>query len=89
MKRIVAIALVLLMFLASVPALAGSKKIVLPPYEERTLDNGLKVFVMETREVPLVSLYLLVPAGSAQDPAGMEGVANLTGRLLMKGDTST
>jgi zinc protease len=40
---------------------------------------------METHELPLVSLQLLLPAGSATDEPGAEGVANLTGRLLTKG----
>lgn len=64
---------------------AGTGAVKLPPYQERTLANGLKVFVMETREVPLVNVTLLVPAGSAADGAGAEGIANLTGRLLLKG----
>ncbi len=85
MKRIVAAVLVILVLFISASLPAASKKITLPPYEERTLDNGLRIFIMETREVPLVTLYLLVPAGAARDPAGMEGAANLTGRLLMKG----
>ena len=85
MKRSVAVALVVLVLLIPASILAGPNKIALPAYEERTLDNGLKVFIMETREVPLVSLFLLVPVGAAQDPVGMEGAANLTGRLLTKG----
>lgn len=85
MKRIVAVTLAVLLLLVSAAVAAGPKKISLPPYKERTLDNGLRIFIMETREVPLVSLYLLIPAGSVQDVAGKEGVANLTGRLLTKG----
>lgn len=85
MKRVIAAVLVILVLIIPASLPAASKKITIPPYEERTLDNGLGIFIMETREVPLVSLYLLVPAGAARDPAGMEGVANLTGRLLMKG----
>ena len=64
---------------------AGLKNISLPDYEEYTLDNGLRVFIMETREVPLVTLRLLLPAGSAQDIQGKEGIANLTARMLLKG----
>lgn len=85
MKRSVAVACAVLVLFASTVLLAAPKKIALPAYEEQTLDNGLKVFLMETHEVPLVSLYLLVPVGAAQDPPGMEGAANLTGRLLTKG----
>jgi zinc protease len=74
-------ALALLVFAAA--ALAGAVK--LPPYREHELPNGLRVFVMETREVPLVTVSLVVPAGSAMDDPGAEGIANLAGRLLLKG----
>ncbi len=66
-------------------ALAGTGAVKLPPYKESKLGNGLRVFVMETTEVPLVSVALLVPSGSAADGPGADGIANLTGRLLLKG----
>ena len=64
---------------------AGPKKVTLPPYEEHTLDNGLRVFIMETREVPLVTVRMLLPVGSAHDMPDKEGIANLTARMLLKG----
>ena len=85
MKRIsfLAAAAMLVLLPALAPAESGATK--LPAYKQYDLKNGLKVFIMETREVPLVTMRLIVPAGSsADDPAG-EGVANLTGRLLQKG----
>ncbi len=84
MKKLILAALAAA-FAMHAAALAGTGAVTLPPRAERTLANGLKVFVMETREVPLVTVAVLVPAGSAMDGAGGEGVANLTGRLLMKG----
>ncbi len=66
-------------------AAEGLKNVTLPAYEEHTLDNGLRVFIMETREVPLVTVRLLVPVGSALDIPGKEGIANLTARMLLKG----
>jgi zinc protease len=73
--------------LAFLPALAMAETgaVKLPPCKEYALKNGLKVFIMESREVPLVTIQLLVPAGSAMDDPGAEGIANLTGRLLNKG----
>ncbi len=73
--------------LAFLPAIAGAETgaVKLPPCTEYTLKNGLKVFIMESREVPLVTIQLLVGAGSAMDDPGAEGIANLTGRLLTKG----
>ncbi|MFX4543531.1 hypothetical protein ABTA76_19980, partial [Acinetobacter baumannii] len=34
---------------------------------------------------PLVSVKVMVLAGSANDPAGLEGLANLAGGLLIEG----
>ena len=42
--------------------------IKIPPYEVRTLPNGLRVVVVSQHEQPAVSLRMLVKAGSAQDP---------------------
>ena len=57
----------------------------LPPVTRVTLDNGLRVVVAETHELPLVELYVMVGAGAAQDPAGKEGLASLTGDAITRG----
>jgi zinc protease len=85
MKKTVLLATAVLLVLLPALAAAETGAVKLPPCKEYALKNGLKVFIMETREVPLVSLQLLVPAGSATDDPGAEGIANLTGRLLTKG----
>ena len=59
-----------------------------PPYEVRTLHNGLQVVVVMHHEQPAVNLRLLIGAGSAYDPAGKPGVATFTGALLDQGTTS-
>ncbi len=56
-----------------------------PPYQLRTLPNGMQVVVVMHREQPAVSLRLIVRAGSAQDPAGKAGVASLAATLLDQG----
>ena len=58
-----------------------------PPYEIRTLDNGLQVVVVMHHEQPAVNLRLIIGAGSAYDPAGKNGVAAFTGALLDQGTT--
>ncbi len=84
MKRI--ILLVVIMAFLSVPlAVGGARDVSLPAWSELTLKNGFKVFVVETDEVPMVTLRMLVPAGSAYDIKGLEGVADLTATMLMKG----
>ena len=59
-----------------------------PPYEIRTLSNGLRVIAVSQQEQPAVTLRLLVRAGSAQDPKGKAGLATLTAALLDQGTTT-
>ncbi len=59
-----------------------------PPYEVRTLGNGMQVIAVLHHEQPAVSMRLLVRAGSVQDPAGKVGVASLTAALLDQGTTT-
>mgnify|MGYP000405312464 CR=1 FL=1 len=85
MRRILPVLVAAVLAAASIPAAAGMKDVKLPAYEEYALKNGLKVFIVPTGEVPLVTMRLLVPAGSCADPAGIEGLAGMTARLLLKG----
>ncbi len=85
MRRFFIILAIFSLLLCSVCLAAGPKKVTMPPYEEFILDNGLTVYVMETREVPLVTMRLLLPIGSVHDIPGKEGIASLTARLLLKG----
>jgi zinc protease len=58
-----------------------------PPYEIRTLENGLQVITVLHHEQPAVSLRLLVRAGGALDPSDKPGVASLAATLLDQGTT--
>jgi zinc protease len=62
-----------------------ARDVKIPPYEIRTLPNGLKVVVVSQNEQPAISLRLLVKAGSAQDPGNKPGVAAMVGALLDQG----
>jgi predicted Zn-dependent peptidase len=57
----------------------------LPAIQKQQLSNGLPVWVVEQHEVPVVQVNLVVLSGSADDPAGKFGVANLTASMLMEG----
>ncbi len=59
-----------------------------PPYQMRTLPNGLQVVVVSHHEQPSVSLRLLVKAGAANDPTDKPGVASMTAGLLDQGTTT-
>ncbi len=67
------------------PRPLAAKPVKFPPYEIRTLANGLQVVVVSQNEQPIVSARMLVRAGAAQDPKGKEGLAMLTAALLDQG----
>jgi len=67
------------------PRPLAAREVTFPPYEIKTLANGLKVVVVQHHEQPVVTLRLLVRAGGAQDPPGKIGVAALAAALLDQG----
>jgi zinc protease len=81
--------LILLSFIVyifgGVLAVANAQEIKLPPIKKTMLDNGLKVIVIEQHELPVVAFRLILKSGSACDPAGKAGLADLTAGLLRKG----
>ena len=52
-----------------------ARDVSFPPYQMKTLPNGLQVIAVSHHEQPAVSLRLIVRAGGAQDPASRPGVA--------------
>ena len=70
------------------PRPGQASRVTFPPYEMRTLANGLRVVAVSHHEQPAVTLRLLIRAGAAQDPQVLPGVANLTAALLDQGTTS-
>jgi zinc protease len=57
-----------------------------PPRPERiVLENGLTVYYLEDRELPLVNISLIVGAGSVFEPSGKEGLAEMTGDVMRTG----
>ncbi len=58
-----------------------------PKPETFTLDNGMKVFLLENHELPLVNGRVVVRTGNLFDPKDKRGLAELTGLLLRSGGT--
>jgi len=56
-----------------------------PHIERRTLRNGLRVWTVEHRQIPLVSVLLVTAAGAASDPADRAGLAAITADMLDEG----
>jgi len=69
----------------SPPAPAPVKPATIPPFQEATLANGLRILLVESKRQPVVSLALMLPAGDAYDPTGREGVATIVASVITKG----
>ncbi|HZI78943.1 MAG TPA: pitrilysin family protein [Vicinamibacterales bacterium] len=67
------------------PLPLAAREVKFPPYEVRTLANGMRVLAILHHEQPVVTMRLLVGAGAAEDPQGKAGLANLLGSLLDQG----
>ncbi len=67
------------------PAPGPLRPYLLPPVEELTLPNGLRVVTVRQTGMPLVTARMIVDAGSVHEPAAKAGLAVLTGTLLAEG----
>jgi predicted Zn-dependent peptidase len=67
------------------PAIGPAPRLNLPEIQKRMLSNGLAVWLVESHEVPLAQVNLLVKAGGGDDPAGKFGLASLTAAMLDEG----
>src|SRR6185437_9764907 len=56
-----------------------------PKFERRLLSNGLTLLVAPTHSLPIVTVLAIVDAGAVAEPAGKEGVAELTAHALNEG----
>ena len=65
------------------------REIKLPKIEDFTLPNGMKVYLLEDHELPLVRGSALIRTGNLFDPAGKIGLASVTGDTIRSGGTST
>lgn len=59
------------------------KKFEFPEFTERVLDNGLKVFLIEDHEQPMVSFNILMPGGDALE--AKKDAAGFTAAMMLKG----
>jgi len=67
------------------PADASSGTLTLPEAKEFTLDNGLKVIVWSKRDLPLVSMRLIVRPGGYLDKPDTQGLAAMTAQMMGEG----
>lgn len=62
-------------------------EVQLPDYERYQLDNGMVVYLMEERELPLVSGTAIIRTGSRLEVEEKTGLGSITGTLLRAGGT--
>lgn len=60
----------------------------LPPVEQRTLANGMKLWVVEHHELPLADFILLIGSGTETDPTDKPGTAAIAADMLDEGTTT-
>jgi zinc protease len=60
----------------------------LPKAERVVLENGIVLFILEDHELPLVNINALIKTGTIDDPAGKEGLAELTAYVMKTGGTN-
>jgi zinc protease len=65
------------------------RDVEIPKVEKFTLPNGMKVYLLENHELPLISGRALVRVGNLFDPKDKVGLADLTGNLIRTGGTKT
>lgn len=68
-----------------IPKPGPAKSVNVPAAKETRLDNGLTVAVVEKKEVPLVTIRLLIRAGADSEDSSKAGLADLTASMLTKG----
>ncbi len=67
------------------PAPGPTPALTLPAAEKFTLANGLRVWLLEQHEVPLVQANLVVLSGASADVPGRFGAASMTAAMLDEG----
>lgn len=70
----------------STPPMPGpAPALTLPQVQKLTLGNGLRVWLLEHHEVPLVQANLVVLSGASADVPGQFGAASMTAAMLDEG----
>ena len=72
--------LFVLCLIAFIPPVEANPKI-----QQWTLDNGVRVYFVETHELPMLQIRAVFDAGSSRDPVNRAGLANMTSGMLDEG----
>ena len=69
----------------SPPPISAPVNAVLAKPVEKILANGLRVIVVKSSDLPLVTADLTIKTGAWADPHGLAGAANMTAAMLTEG----
>jgi zinc protease len=75
-------------FRRTIPSSEAAPTLHLPVAQRLTLPNGLGVWILPKRDLPLVQVVALIKSGTAEDPPKLEGVASLTAEVMRRGTRS-
>jgi len=64
------------------------RDIQVPQVERVTLANGMRLFLLEDHELPLISISVRIRTGSVHEPAEKVGLASITGEVMRTGGTT-
>ena len=67
------------------PEPTSPRAVKIPKIVESKLPNGLKIIVVERKNVPLVSVNLMISGGAMDESDKLAGVTDMTASLLTKG----
>jgi zinc protease len=67
------------------PPAEKAPEVNVPPVWKATLANGIKVYGIENKELPLVELRLIINGGILQDKTDLPGVAGMVASVLPQG----
>lgn len=76
-----AVRLLLFIFVLLVPAAASAA------VTEFTLENGLKVIILEDHRIPIADFQIWYRVGSIDEPAGKSGISHFLEHMMFKGTT--
>ena len=65
------------------------KEIKIPEPKQITLDNGMKIFLLEDHELPFIKISAKFVTGSAWEPADKVGLAHITGKVMRTGGSES
>jgi predicted Zn-dependent peptidase len=70
---------------STLPELGPERAFAFPAIHRTTLANGVRVWSVQHRQVPLIAVLTLVPVGASSDPSNRPGLAAITGDMLDEG----